>query len=70
MKTNYRFIMATVSVFVAIFGIAAAIHGLLLDETNDVKYGVVAVIGGIAAFILLLNPASGFDDEVGEHHPS
>lgn len=68
MKSNFRIVMATVSIFLAIFGIAAAIHGLVFDETSAVKYGVAVLIGGIAAFVLLLNPASEFDDEAGQHH--
>ncbi|KAA0086251.1 DUF2964 family protein [Paraburkholderia sp. T12-10] len=68
MKSNFRIVMATVSIFLAIFGIAAAIHGLVFDEASAVKYGVAVLIGGIAAFVLLLNPASEFDDEAGQHH--
>lgn len=67
MKTNCRVAMATVSIFVAIFGIAAAIRGLLFEEMSVVRYGVAAVIGGVAAFVLLLNPAAGFNDEAGQH---
>jgi hypothetical protein len=68
LNSNFRIVMATVSIFLAIFGIAAAIHGLVFDEASAVKYGVAVLIGGIAAFVLLLNPASEFDDEAGQHN--
>lgn len=63
MRANFRIVLATLAVFVAISGILAALHGLLFDRDSVVRYGATAVVVGIAAFVLLLNPLLGLDDD-------
>ena len=65
MRAKYRIGLSTAAIFVAILGIGAAIHGLLFDREIVLRYGAAAVIGGVAAFVMLLNPLSGIDDEPG-----
>jgi hypothetical protein len=63
MGAKYRVVLAALAIFVAIFGIAAAIRGLLFDQGSALRYGVAAVVGGVTAFVLLLNPTAGIDDD-------
>jgi hypothetical protein len=63
MRAKYRVGFSTVAIFVAILGIGAAIRGLLFDQDAVLRYGAAAVIGGVAAFVMLLNPVSDMDDE-------
>ncbi|WP_254366948.1 DUF2964 family protein [Paraburkholderia sp. NMBU_R16] len=63
MRANFRIVLATLAVFVAISGILAALHGLLFDRDSVVRYGAAAVVIGIAAFVFLLNPLLGLDDD-------
>lgn len=65
MRAKYRIGLSTVAIFVAILGIGAAIRGLLFDQEMVLRYGAAAVIGGVAAFVMLLNPMSGMNDEPG-----
>ena len=65
MRAKYRIGLATVATFVAIVGILAAIHGVLFDQESVIRYGAASVIAGLAAFVMLLNPLSGIDDESG-----
>ncbi|MBU6489069.1 MAG: DUF2964 family protein [Burkholderiales bacterium] len=63
MQGKYRIAFATLAIFVSIVGIAASIRGLLFDQDSAVRYGVAAVFAGVATFVLLLNPAPGFDGD-------
>lgn len=63
MRANFRIVLATLAVFVAICGIFAAIHGLFFDRDSAVRYGAAAVVIGVAAFVLLLNPLMGLDED-------
>ena len=67
MRARYRVSFATVSIFVAIAGIFAAIRGLVFDQESFLRYGAAAVIAGVAGFVMLLNPRSGMDDEPTDH---
>lgn len=42
-------------------GYGASIRGLLFDEPSVFRYGVFAVVGGVACFVLLLNPTRDAD---------
>ena len=68
MRAKYRVAFATLSIFVAISGIFAAIRGLVFDQDSFLRYGIAAVIAGVAGFVLFLNPRSGMDDESHEVH--
>jgi len=61
MQGKYRVAFATLAIFVSIVGIVSSIRGLLFDQDSAVRYGVAAVFAGVATFVMLLNPASGFD---------
>ncbi|WP_323122756.1 DUF2964 family protein [Burkholderia alba] len=50
-------VFAAIAVFVALFGLAGAVHGLLFDSHPGVVYSVVAIAAAVAAFVILLNPA-------------
>ncbi|PMS14744.1 hypothetical protein C0Z18_30050 [Trinickia dabaoshanensis] len=67
MRARYRVSFATVSIFVAIAGIFAAIRGLVFDQESFLRYGAAAVIAGVAGFVMLLNPRAGMDDEPTDH---
>jgi uncharacterized membrane protein HdeD (DUF308 family) len=60
--------LAAAAIFVAIAGILSAIHALVFDQANALRYGIAAVIGGVAGFVLLLNPAHGMDDDPHRGH--
>ncbi|MGN6667195.1 MAG: DUF2964 family protein [Trinickia sp.] len=63
MRAKYRIAFAALAIFVAIFGILAAVHGLFFDQDSVVRYGVAAVVMGVATFVLLLNPRTPIDDD-------
>lgn len=49
-----RILVAALAVFVALAGLAVAIHGLLFDEPRVVLYGMTTVSCGIVAFVAML----------------
>lgn len=53
---RYRIIIATVAVFVALAGLMASVRGLLYDDQYVVRFGVGAMLAGVAGFVLMLNP--------------
>lgn len=63
MRAKYRIVLATLAVFVAIFGIMAAIHGFFFEQDRVVRYGAAAIVIGVAVFVLLLNPRAGTGDD-------
>ncbi len=50
-----RIVVATIATFVALFGVAIALHGLLFDENDFVDYGTIATVFGILLCALSLN---------------
>jgi membrane associated rhomboid family serine protease len=62
-RKEYRIVLASLGVFVAITGLFAAIHGLLFDQERVLRYGAAAAIAGVASFVLFLNPSSNLDDD-------
>lgn len=55
-RAESRIVVSLVAVFVSLAGISAAIHGLLFDKTEVMRYGVLAIIVGVTSFVVLLNP--------------
>ncbi|WP_321854523.1 DUF2964 family protein [Paraburkholderia tropica] len=51
---EFRILVAALAVFVALAGLAAAIHGLIFDRHDFVVYGMATVGGGIAVFVAML----------------
>lgn len=62
-RAEFRIVLATLAVFVAIVGMLAAIRGLLFDQNSVLRYGSAAVVAGVASFVMLLNPAPNLDDD-------
>jgi hypothetical protein len=56
-----RIILAAVAVFTALAGMGAAIRGLLFDSPAFIHYGALALVAGVASFVILLVPATGDD---------
>lgn len=60
-RTEYRIVFAPIAVLFSLAGMATAIHGLLFDGYDVTRYGVAAIVLGVACFVLLLNPTAGND---------
>lgn len=54
-RTELRIVAAVIATFVALIGIAVAIHGLLFDKSAAVVYGVAAIAAGVSGCVVLLN---------------
>lgn len=54
-RTELRIVIAAIAAFVAIAGIAVAIHGMLFDEDNSMLYGSIAIGIGVVGCVALLN---------------
>lgn len=53
--------MAVAAVFTTLAGMGAALRGLLFDGPAFVHYGALALIAGVASFVILLAPNTGDD---------
>ncbi|MGY6123547.1 DUF2964 family protein (plasmid) [Paraburkholderia strydomiana] len=60
-RAEPRIILAAVAVFTALAGMGATIRGLLFDSQAFIHYGGLALILGIASFVVLLMPTTGDD---------
>ena len=56
-----RIILAAVAVFAALAGLGATIRGLLFDSPAFIHYGALALVAGVASFVVLLIPTTGGD---------
>jgi Protein of unknown function (DUF2964) len=54
---KFRIVLATIAVFAALAGLGVAIHGLAFDADRAFRYGIGAIVIGVAVFVFLLNPA-------------
>ncbi|ETP61718.1 DUF2964 family protein [Burkholderia dolosa] len=57
-RKQYRIVLATLSVFLAIASLVGIVHGMLFDE-RVFRYSIATLISSILAFVVLLNPAPG-----------
>lgn len=57
-RAEPKIVVAAIAVFVTLGGLASAIHGLLFDQSAAIRYGLVAMVIGIACFVLMLNPSA------------
>ena len=57
-RTEPRIVVAAISVFVALAGVATALHGLIFDEPGLVRWGTVAIVVSVALLVVMLNPPS------------
>ncbi|WP_063552763.1 DUF2964 family protein [Burkholderia territorii] len=55
-RRQYRIVVAAIAVFVSLAGMMAVVTGLLFDETIALRGGAVALIVGVACFVVMLNP--------------
>jgi hypothetical protein len=55
-RLEMRIVLAAIATFVALAGIAVAIHGILYEQDDVMWSGVVAIGAGIAACVVMLNP--------------
>lgn len=55
-RREYRIAVAAIAVFVSLAGMMAVVTGLLFDETMALHGGAIALIVGVAAFVVMLNP--------------
>lgn len=60
-RAEPRIIVSLVAVFTALAGMGAGIRGLLFDSPTFVHYGAMALISGVATFVILLAPKAGDD---------
>lgn len=57
MKTfEPRIVCATVGVFIWLGGLYATICGLIYDVQREFRWGMLALIIGVAIFVIALNP--------------
>jgi hypothetical protein len=56
-----RIILAAVAVFTALAGLGATIRGLLFDSPAFIHYGALALVAGVASFVVLLMPTTADD---------
>ncbi|AOI99995.1 MULTISPECIES: DUF2964 family protein [Burkholderia] len=55
-RRQYRIVVAAIAVFVSLAGMMSVVTGLLFDETIALRGGAVALIVGVACFVVMLNP--------------
>ena len=56
-RSPYRIGAATIAVFITLGGLMASVHGLLYDSHPSFRYGIAALIVGIAGLVMMLNPS-------------
>nr|WP_231127721.1 DUF2964 domain-containing protein [Burkholderia cepacia] len=54
-RTELRVVLAAIATFIMLGGIAVAIHGLLFDLTDAVRYGAAAIAVGATTAAIALN---------------
>ncbi|AIO39649.1 DUF2964 domain-containing protein [Burkholderia sp. AU19243] len=57
-RKQFRYALATLSVFVALASLAGIVHGMLFDE-RVFRYSIGTLILSIVSFVVLLNLAPG-----------
>ena len=55
-RSEPRIILPAAAVFTALAGMGATIRGLLFDSQAFIHYGALALILGVASFVVLLCP--------------
>ncbi|EDT02528.1 MULTISPECIES: DUF2964 family protein [Burkholderia] len=55
-RRQSRIVVATIAVFLSLAGMMAVVTGLLFDETIALRGGAIALIVGVAGFVVMLNP--------------
>ncbi|RQT01414.1 DUF2964 family protein [Burkholderia contaminans] len=55
-RRQYRIVVAAIAVFVSLAGMMAVVSGLLFDNAMALRGGGIALIVGVAGFVVMLNP--------------
>ncbi|MGC3027412.1 DUF2964 family protein [Burkholderia sp. DN3021] len=55
-RRQYRIVVAAIAVFVSLAGMMAVVTGLLFDEAMALRGGAIALLVGVAGFVVMLNP--------------
>ncbi len=54
-RTELRIVLAAIATFIMLGGIAVAIHGLLFDIEDALRYGAAAIALGVTTAAVTLN---------------
>ncbi|KVN32261.1 hypothetical protein WJ63_06115 [Burkholderia pyrrocinia] len=54
-RTELRIVLAAIATFIMLGGIAVAIHGLLFDVEDALRYGAAAIALGVTTAAVTLN---------------
>ncbi|BAX63481.1 DUF2964 family protein [Burkholderia stabilis] len=57
-RRQYRIVVAAIAVFVSLAGMMAAVTGLLFDSEIALRGGAIALVAGVAGFVVMLNPGA------------
>ncbi|MDP9585022.1 DUF2964 family protein [Burkholderia ambifaria] len=55
-RRQSRIVVATIAVFLSLAGMMAVVTGLLFDQAIALRGGAIAMIVGVAGFVVMLNP--------------
>jgi fatty acid desaturase len=55
-RSDRRIVWASIGVFIWLGGLYATICGLLYDVAREYRWGMLALIVGVATFVIALNP--------------
>ncbi|WP_338641621.1 DUF2964 family protein [Burkholderia pyrrocinia] len=57
-RCQYRIVVAAIAVFVSLAGMMAVVTGLLFDSGVALRGGAIALVAGVAGFVVMLNPGA------------
>ncbi|NHV28750.1 DUF2964 family protein [Burkholderia sp. D-99] len=57
-RRQSRIVVAAIAVFVSLAGMMAVVSGLLFDNAMALRGGAIALVVGVAAFVVMLNPGA------------
>ncbi|MCA8105442.1 DUF2964 family protein [Burkholderia sp. BCCIQ04A] len=55
-RRQSRIVVVAIAVFMSLAGMMAVVTGLLLDAATVLRGGALALIVGVAGFVVMLNP--------------
>jgi hypothetical protein len=55
-RSESRIIIAAIAVFMALAGLAVALHGLVFGEPAHLRYGAAVAFASISAVVIMLDP--------------
>lgn len=57
-RRQYRIVVAAIAVFVSLAGMMAVVTGLLFDDAMALRGGAIALVVGVAGFVVMLDPGA------------